>query len=205
MKKLLGLSVVLMIAPLAHAADIEAGDGRPGRRKSTPSSRAWASIASVPVLLFWAKLNGLYDRDESLIRKTTLDEAPKLFQLATLCALVVWLAGGLLVSGERALDRPQAFFLWIALTAFLMLARGLARALALRIAPVERCLFIGDEESAGTIRAKLNGDGLQPPPQPRTPPLPCSRPLAHAALRNAADQTAARSSADGPRNRRKAA
>jgi hypothetical protein len=37
---------------------------------------------------------GLYDRDETLLRKTTLDEAPKLFQLATLCALVAWLAGG---------------------------------------------------------------------------------------------------------------
>jgi exopolysaccharide biosynthesis polyprenyl glycosylphosphotransferase len=119
----------------------------------------WVSIACVPLLLVWAKLNGLYDRDESLIRKTTLDEAPKLFQLATLCALIVWLSGGLLVSGERGLDRPQAFFLWIALTAFLMLGRGLARALALRVAPVERCLFIGDEESAGTIRAKLNGNG----------------------------------------------
>ena len=33
-----------------------------------------------------AKLTGLYDRDETLLRKTTLDEAPKLFQLATLCA-----------------------------------------------------------------------------------------------------------------------
>ena len=32
--------------------------------------------------------SGLYDRDEALLRKTTLDEAPKLFQLATLCALV---------------------------------------------------------------------------------------------------------------------
>src|SRR5437868_5641820 len=27
----------------------------------------WASIACVPVLLFWAKITGLYDRDESLI------------------------------------------------------------------------------------------------------------------------------------------
>jgi exopolysaccharide biosynthesis polyprenyl glycosylphosphotransferase len=119
----------------------------------------WASIACIPLLLFWAKLNGLYDRDETLLRKTTLDEAPKLFQLSTLTALVVWLGGGALVSGEHSLDRHQAFFLWIGLTAFLMAARALARMFALWIAPTERCLFIGDEVSAGMIRAKLGGHG----------------------------------------------
>ena len=104
----------------------------------------WASIVGVPILLVGAKLLGLYDRDETLLRKTTLDEAPKLFQLATLCALVAWLAGGLIVDGT--LDRHQAAFLWLALAGLLMLARTLARAVALRIAPAERCLFIGDEE-----------------------------------------------------------
>jgi lipopolysaccharide/colanic/teichoic acid biosynthesis glycosyltransferase len=47
--------------------------------------------------------------------------------------------------------------LWLALTLLLMLARASARALALRVAPVERCLFIGDESSARTIRSKLTG------------------------------------------------
>src|ERR1035438_3715128 len=50
----------------------------------------WVSIAGLPILLVCAKITGLYDRDETLIRKTTLDEAPKLFQVATLCALVAW-------------------------------------------------------------------------------------------------------------------
>jgi len=117
----------------------------------------WAGIAAVPILVICAKLTGLYDRDETLLRKTTLDEAPKLFQLATLCALVAWLAGGLIVRG--VLDRHEALFLWLALAALLLMARGLARALALRVSPVERCLFIGDEVSAETIRAKLSGHG----------------------------------------------
>ncbi len=73
----------------------------------------WAGIVGMPILLVGAKLFGLYDRDETLLRKTTLDEAPKLFQLATLCALVAWLAGGLIVSG--ALDRHEALFLWLTL------------------------------------------------------------------------------------------
>jgi len=117
----------------------------------------WAGIAAVPILIICAKLTGLYDRDETLLRKTTLDEAPKLFQLATLCALVAWLTGGLLVRG--ALDRHEAMFLWLVLALLLIFSRALARALALRISPIERCLFIGDERSAETIRSKLTGHG----------------------------------------------
>jgi exopolysaccharide biosynthesis polyprenyl glycosylphosphotransferase len=117
----------------------------------------WVAIAAVPTLVICAKLTGLYDRDETLLRKTTLEEAPKLLQLATLCALVAWLAGGLVVHGT--LDRREAMFLWTALTLLLLLARTTSRAVSLRIAPVERCLFIGDEVSAEAIRAKLTGHG----------------------------------------------
>jgi exopolysaccharide biosynthesis polyprenyl glycosylphosphotransferase len=117
----------------------------------------WAGIAAVPILVMAAKLTGLYDRDETLLRKTTLDETPKLFQLATLSALVAWLTGGLLVHGT--LDRHEALFLWLALATGLVIARAGSRALALRMAPVERCLLIGDELSAETIRSKLVGHG----------------------------------------------
>lgn len=117
----------------------------------------WAAVAGVPILVVCAKLTGLYDRDETLLRKTTLDEAPKLFQLATLCALATWLLGGLIT--HRALDRHEALFLWLSLVVGLVSARAASRALALRMAPVERCLFIGDELSAETIRSKLMGHG----------------------------------------------
>lgn len=117
----------------------------------------WAAIAGIPILVLCAKLTGLYDRDESLLRKTTLDEAPKLFQLATLCALVTWLMGGLIT--HRLLDRHEALFLWLSLAGGLILARAASRAIALRVAPVERCLLIGDPLSAQTIRTKLTGHG----------------------------------------------
>ncbi len=117
----------------------------------------WVGLALVVVVLAGAKATGLYDRDEMLLRKTTLDEAPKLFQLATLCALVAWLTGGLIVHGQ--LDRHETFFLWLSLAALLLMCRAASRAVALRVAPVERCLFIGDERSAETIRSKLLGHG----------------------------------------------
>ncbi|MGA2321422.1 MAG: sugar transferase [Solirubrobacteraceae bacterium] len=117
----------------------------------------WDAIAGIPILVIAAKITGLYDRDETLLRKTTLDETPKLFQLATLCALVAWLAGGLIVRGQ--LDRREALFLWLSLAAFLILARSAARVIALHIAPTERCLFIGDEMSAETVRSKMSAHG----------------------------------------------
>jgi exopolysaccharide biosynthesis polyprenyl glycosylphosphotransferase len=120
---------------------------------------SWVALAGVPLLLLGAKVTGLYDRDEALLRKTTLDEAPKLFQLATLAALLAWLGGGGVLGGGL-LGRGSAVLLWMALAALLVVARAAARALALRLTPAERCLFIGDERSAEQIRAKLAGGGV---------------------------------------------
>ncbi|HEX3911283.1 MAG TPA: sugar transferase [Solirubrobacteraceae bacterium] len=125
--------------------------------RRVPLQLTWESLVGVPLLLIGAKLLGLYDRDETLLRKTTLDEAPKLFQLATLCTLVALLAGRLVVAGT--LDRREALFLWVVLAALLLLARAAARLVALWIGPTERCLFIGDERSAEVVGAKLDGHG----------------------------------------------
>ena len=125
---------------------------------SRPLELTWLGVAGLPLLLLGAKLFGLYDRDETLLRKTTLDEVPKLFHLATLCALAAYLGSELIVEGGY-LRRPEALVLWLALLAGLVLARSSARAFALRLSPVERCLFVGDEASARTIRSKLTGHG----------------------------------------------
>ncbi len=117
----------------------------------------WLSILGVPVVVLGAKVLGLYDRDEALLRKTTLDEVPRLVHLATLCALVGWLAGGLVVAGP--LNRGGVLILWVALAILLTVARAGARCLALHLSPVERCLFIGDDVSAKAINSKLVNHG----------------------------------------------
>ncbi len=124
---------------------------------SRPLQLTWVSVLALVMYLVGAKLLGLYDRDETLLRKTTLDEAPKLFQLATMCVLVAWLTGALIVTGS--IDRPEALFLWIVLASLLVWLRTCARAIALRIAPPERCLLIGDDAAARTIRSKLGEHG----------------------------------------------
>jgi exopolysaccharide biosynthesis polyprenyl glycosylphosphotransferase len=118
---------------------------------------SWAAAAGLPLLLVVAKLIGLYDRDEMLLCKTTLDEAPKLFHLATLCALVTWLAAGPALVG--AVSRLEALVLWSTLVVLLIAARGVARALAVGLSPAERCLLIGDSAAAMTIGSRLGNRG----------------------------------------------
>jgi exopolysaccharide biosynthesis polyprenyl glycosylphosphotransferase len=120
-----------------------------------PLQVTWLGIFGLLALCLGAKVFGLYDRDEALLRKSTLDEAPKLFQVATVGALCTWLAGGFVIAGGT-LDRAEALLLWALLSVLLVLFRAAARALAIRTAPAERCLFVGDSEAARTIRAKFS-------------------------------------------------
>jgi exopolysaccharide biosynthesis polyprenyl glycosylphosphotransferase len=118
---------------------------------------AQVCLAGLPLVVLGAKVFGLYDRDEAVIRKTTLDEVPKLFQVATLCALVAWLSDSPLGYGQ--LTRNDVLFVWLALALLLVVGRCGARALALRMAPVERCLFIGAAASERTIRSRMANHG----------------------------------------------
>ncbi len=112
------------------------------------------SVVCLLALFVVIKVIGLYDRDEALLHKTTLDEAPKLLQVATLGVLCVWLVGGFLYAGGN-LDRSEVLWLWLMLVVFLVVARVAARAVALRFSPAERCLFVGDHDAATTIGSKL--------------------------------------------------
>lgn len=117
------------------------------------------ALVSVLPAVFAAKLMGLYDRDETLVRKTTLEEMPKLFHLATLASLVIWLAHDLIFVG--AFGRLDALVLWATLTVTLPITRVAARALSLRIAPAERCFVIGDAPTLRALAKRLaTGSGV---------------------------------------------
>jgi exopolysaccharide biosynthesis polyprenyl glycosylphosphotransferase len=107
----------------------------------------------MPLIVLVAKIQGLYDRDELVIRKSTLDELPRLVNLATLFTLLVWLARHLVVNG--APGTQTLLLLWVALIASLALGRMAARRVAAVIAPRERCFLIGDALTASRLRAKL--------------------------------------------------
>jgi len=113
---------------------------------------AW-TIAAVAGIVLVCKLTGLYDRDEHLLNKTTLDETPALFRVAALYTLLAFLAGGAIVEGT--FGRDQAAFLWALLFVFLVLGRALARRIARAAVAEERCVILGNAEAAHWLTTKL--------------------------------------------------
>src|SRR3954471_24988700 len=113
----------------------------------------WGSLLTIPLAIVVSKVLGLYDRDELLIRKTTLDESPALFQLAAVYTLLIWLLGDAFIIGM--LGRGQAVGLWLCLFGFTLVGRTAARGFARAVAAEERCLVLGDLEGTGTIERKL--------------------------------------------------
>jgi exopolysaccharide biosynthesis polyprenyl glycosylphosphotransferase len=107
----------------------------------------------VPVTVLLAKVLGLYDRDELVIRKSTLDEFPRLLNLATLVAMLAWLFRHFFVNG--APSTWPLLMLWAALMVFIVIGRALARELASWATPPERCFFFGDHDTARQVQAKL--------------------------------------------------
>jgi exopolysaccharide biosynthesis polyprenyl glycosylphosphotransferase len=114
----------------------------------------WSLLAILPLVVVASKLSGLYDRDEHLLRKTSLEEAPALLQSATICTLLAFLLGDRLVSG--GLSKPQVLALWVLLLVALLACRVLARRVVLALTPAERCIVVGDVSAAERIEEKFS-------------------------------------------------
>ena len=103
----------------------------------------WTALALAPPVVLLAQLFGLYDRDELVIRKTTIEEVPALFFLATVYTLILWFAGDLFVA--QGLDRAEGAVLLALTTVALVLSRAAVRRFVSASVPAERCLVIGNE------------------------------------------------------------
>jgi exopolysaccharide biosynthesis polyprenyl glycosylphosphotransferase len=111
------------------------------------------SVLGLPLGVLLGKLVGLYDRDEDTLRKTTLEEVPTLFQLSTLLALLLWLSATATVHGT--LDPVEVASFWAVLLLLLASGRAAARRMVREVVPDERCLVLGDAESAEALRRKF--------------------------------------------------
>jgi hypothetical protein len=111
-------------------------------------------LLAIPAVIVISKTLGLYDRDELLVRKTTLDELPSLFHVATLYSLVLWLADEVFVH-PGPLGRDQVLGLWAALFLSMASGRAGARVAVRQLTKPERCLVIGDASSARRVGRKL--------------------------------------------------
>jgi exopolysaccharide biosynthesis polyprenyl glycosylphosphotransferase len=112
------------------------------------------ALIALPGVILIGKIVGLYDRDEHVLRKTTLDEAPSLFHVSSLYTLLLWLGGDLFVQGN--LSRGQILGLWIFLFVSLLVGRTVLRRVARALTPPERCMVVGDAESTQRLRMKLD-------------------------------------------------
>jgi exopolysaccharide biosynthesis polyprenyl glycosylphosphotransferase len=116
--------------------------------------RAWtAALLGAPITVLLAKLMGLYEREGVVLRKSTLDEIPSVFQLATLSTLAIWLLEGPLGAGSTG--RGDVLLLLGSLLVLLIAGRAAARRLSRVIAPVERCLLVGDPDARLQLGARL--------------------------------------------------
>jgi len=114
----------------------------------------WASLLTLPLVVLTSKVMGLYDRDELVIRKTTLNEVPAIFRQATVYALLFSLIDG-------DLRRVQVVALWLGLFAFTFLLRVAARRAAAEVSDPERILFVGDARAYANLSRKLAEHGLR--------------------------------------------
>jgi exopolysaccharide biosynthesis polyprenyl glycosylphosphotransferase len=119
-------------------------------------SLRWMSALCLPVIVLASKVMGLYDRDELVLRKTTIDEAPAIFQLATTYTLVFWLLEGVFIEGS--LGKGQVLVMWATILFATLAARTIARVVAKAVAPIERVLVIGDATTYQRLKRKLEDD-----------------------------------------------
>lgn len=111
------------------------------------------ALLALPLVVVLAKLQGLYDRDELVLNKATLDELPKLLQLVTAFVMVLWLLDAGIIG--PASPREQLLSTGALLLGALAVLRTAGRRLAARTSPVERCLVVGDDEVFRRMGAKL--------------------------------------------------
>jgi exopolysaccharide biosynthesis polyprenyl glycosylphosphotransferase len=138
---------------LLGGADIVAVTFTLGLVLNVDQQRVLLVALAMPLVLVPFKIAGLYDRDDLLLVRSTLDEVPALLQLTALFALGVaitkWLVGRGTLGGDAIAG------LWLGTFVAIVTCRSLARWLAGRLSKLERCLVIGDFERARRISERI--------------------------------------------------
>ena len=111
-------------------------------------------LAALPAWVVLNKLLGLYDRDANVIRKSTLDELPRIMHSVILGSSALFLLAPAFPGVE--MDRTRTLAFVIAALAIMPAVRTLVRVAFSRRTDDERCLIIGSGNVARLVAAKLN-------------------------------------------------
>jgi exopolysaccharide biosynthesis polyprenyl glycosylphosphotransferase len=118
-----------------------------------PSGVGRSGIVLLLIVPFVYTASGLYRRDELVLCTTTLEEAPNVFQAATLSAVLAYLAESLQL--RTPLGAQFVTLTIVSLCCLTLALRGLARMAARRLTPPERCLLVGDQWAEERLRSQL--------------------------------------------------
>ncbi|MGO9752462.1 MAG: exopolysaccharide biosynthesis polyprenyl glycosylphosphotransferase [Solirubrobacteraceae bacterium] len=122
----------------------------------------WPIIGLPFFAILVAKVQGLYDRDEMVIRKSTIEEWRALLQAITIASICVYLSWRVLTSATQGAGM-RIFLLLVASTTLLaLIGRTLARNLARRLMTAERCLIVGDMDRCTHLAQTISAiDGVE--------------------------------------------
>ena len=112
----------------------------------------WA-VVFVPVWVLGAKLHGLYDRDQRMLRHLTVDELPVLLMWALTGTVLVALFLSVTPAGAPGI--PATLRAWVVAVAAGIVLRAVARIIWRKIVPPERALVVGSGPLADATRRKL--------------------------------------------------
>ena len=127
----------------------------------TAENLAWAFL-SIPIWIFIAKINDLYDRDHRRIQHSTYDEIPSILATAAITVVLVKLTSMVF----RAPILPSSTIILVGgiAVAFVIIFRGLVRLFFHRVTGPERTILVGSGSKAGLVSRRLieqGGNGIE--------------------------------------------
>jgi exopolysaccharide biosynthesis polyprenyl glycosylphosphotransferase len=112
------------------------------------------ALVVLVVVPFVYTASGLYRRDELVISKTSLDEAPAVFRAATFSAMLTYFFESSVV--RTPLGAQFLGLGVVSLAVLTLIMRLVARTAARRLTPPERCLILGDRWAEDRLRGQLS-------------------------------------------------
>jgi exopolysaccharide biosynthesis polyprenyl glycosylphosphotransferase len=116
-----------------------------------PSTSWFALLLVVPLM----KISGLYDRDASLLHKTTLEDIPEIGAASMALTIITMSLPAMLGLEPTMIDAVTLPVMAVAMTLLVSISRRVTRALATAIAPEERLLLIAGAEDAEDLDQRL--------------------------------------------------
>lgn len=111
-----------------------------------------------PVLIVViSKVQGLYDRDDRVVRKSTLGEWRTILEASAVMSVTVSVLWRLQTGGLGNAGLRFFLFMTAVTTAAMIVGRTLARTAARALSPDDRCLILGRLEAAGELLPVLEG------------------------------------------------